>query len=497
MSGGFDPMDPRNNPRGNPTAGQDCVDLGAQCICHPGVRTCPLNGNGTFGACVNEVTPQLEICNNLDDDCDGKVDETPETTCTSDPDCANTPLTPDCNTTTGKCQPADCSTNCGVGQLVCVNGVQTCNAVEQPNDDTCDGNDDDCDGTEDEDWRCTDPDGVDNILGTADDCPCQQSGQCNATESCQNGAVICMGDPIADESCNCSDDNCNGETDEGTLCGSGTCLKDECQCAFPCSNTEFPCPAGKKCETTSQGKFCIADPCFGVTCPDDANGNMQVCRGVNNAPTCVSACDPSVITCGSPNICFGPTGECKPNNCVTFPDRCTAQQNCINGACVTNLCNGVTCPTGEYCVAGQCYGSCADVDCPTGQRCRLGMCVEDPCGERCPAGRVCHDETGECVNNPCEFVTCPQGQYCNANKNGVCEDDPCVGTQCPNEGEACVGGTCYDPADFLPDAGVETHVTTGGGGGCRTSSGGAGGTFALGLVLGVLLLRRRREGGAS
>jgi uncharacterized protein (TIGR03382 family) len=343
-----------------------------------------------------------------------------------------------------------------------------------------------------------DPDGVDNIPGNADDCPCTTGGQCNAHESCQNGSVVCMGNPVAQESCNCADDDCDGNTDEGALCGAGaSCVN--CQCAFACSPGEFPCPMGKICNAQN---FCVADPCFGVTCPANPNDpdDKQVCKPdpVNPAAhVCLSACDPTVITCTSPLICFKPEGDCRPDDCSTFPDRCQANENCINSNCIGNPCNGVTCPAGEYCNAGQCFGSCANVDCPDGQRCRLGTCEADPCGHGCPFGQACDDASGECVNDQCGFVVCPQGQYCNPNHGGMCEDDPCkiFGIVCA-EGELCRGGTCFDKDDFLPDAGVEQHVTTGGGGGCNTN-GDAGGSLLLGVGL-VWLLRRRRErrGGA-
>ena len=500
MTNGFPPLDPKNNPGGTHMPMSGCEALGpALCICHPGIRTCPLNGPGVFGACLNEQQPRTEVCNGLDDDCDGLVDETPPVTCTNNTQCAATPMTPTCDNPSGMpnmgtCQPADCSMGCGAGQLLCVNGMQQCNATPAPNDDTCNGNDDDCDGNVDEDWRCADPDGPDNIPGNADDCPCTSPNVCNGEQKCVNGAVVCDGDPVGQESCNCLDDNCNGQIDEGSLCASGASCTN-CQCAFPCSQSEFPCPMGKTCINN----FCLADPCFGVTCPT-VPGDLQVCKpkpGNPNDHVCVSACDPLVITCSAPGtICFLPTGECKPDDCTTFPNRCTANQNCINGNCVTNLCQGVNCPTGQYCVGGQCFGSCADIDCPTGQRCRMGTCQVDPCGKVCPAGQVCHDETGECVPNPCQFVTCPQGQFCNPNNNGVCEDDPCVGTQCPNPADVCKGGTCYDPNDFLPDAGMEEHVTTGGGGGCN-AGGESSGVLLLGLALGALVTRRRRAGGAA
>ena len=498
LNNGFTPaLNPLNNPGAvGHTPATGCETLGAQCICRPGSRTCPLNGAGTFTACTGEITPRLEICNNLDDDCDGMVDEAPPVPCTTDAQCATTPLTPTCTNPggvagAGTCGPADCSSNCGVGQLICVNGTQQCDAVASPSDDTCNGGDDDCDNSIDEDWVCADPDGADNIPGNADDCPCAAQGQCGAVESCQNGAVVCQGQPIAAESCNCLDDNCNGAVDEGNLCGPGATCTD-CQCAFECTPGEFPCPAGKQCVSG----YCLVDPCFGVTCPA-VPGDLQQCRtsATNQAAyECVSAC--ATQQCGAPNICFLPTGECRPDDCSTFPDRCTADQNCINGACVLDLCKDVGCGTGENCVAGACSGSCASVECPAGERCRLGACQADPCGAPCPFGQACQDDTGNCASDPCATVQCPTGQWCNPNNRGVCEDDPCViyDVRCAT-GEVCKGGTCFDVQMFLPDAGVDVFVTTGGGGGC--AAGGEGSGLALaGLGL-IGLVRRRRAGGAS
>ncbi|MBA3455944.1 MAG: hypothetical protein H0T42_22795 [Deltaproteobacteria bacterium] len=495
----FPAFDPRNNPGGNPASLCQSGVNAAACVCNPGNRTCPLNGPppGTFTACVQEIQPGIEICNLLDDDCDGLVDETPAITCTNNTQCAGSPMTPTCINPTGvanagTCRPADCSINSCGGELRCVAGVQTCTAVSGT-DNTCNGVDEDCDMSVDEHWLCADPDGVDNIPGNADDCPCTANGVCNAKEACENGGVVCTGDPVGQEACNCLDDNCNGQIDEGTLCGAGaTCTS--CQCAFQCIPGEFACPMGKACI----GGFCLADPCFNFTCPVVA-GDKQICRPKAANPSdkeCVSACAPGVHNCNSPNICFLPTGECKPDNCTTFPAYCTANQNCINGTCVSNPCQGVTCAAGQNCVGGQCFGSCAGVDCPDGQRCRLGVCETNPCNPACPAGQVCQDGDGSCIPNPCGFVVCPQGQYCNANNGGMCEDDPCdiFSIVCAT-GEVCVGGTCFDENDFKPDAGGETHVTTGGGGGCSTN-GDAGGSLLLGLGL-VMLLRRRRVGGAS
>jgi hypothetical protein len=416
-------------------------------ICHPGTQICPANGSGMFGACLGEVVPRAEACNNIDDDCDGTVDED-----------------------TGG---ADCSSACGIGKIVCTNGVLMCNSTTAGSDTTCNNIDDDCDGLIDEDAP---PGG-----------PCDGGGTiCMGQSTCIGGNYVCQGQTIGTESCNCLDDDCDGTVDETPNCpGGSTCSN--CQCAFPCAGGEFPCPLGKECKAG----FCIADPCFNVTCPA-VGGNAQVCK----EGTCVDAC--AQANCMAPNVCIPSTGQCKPDDCTTFPDRCNAMQNCINGQCVTNLCQGVTCPTDQYCVGGHCIGTCVGVTCKTGERCRMGTCMADPCGQPCPFGQACNTATMTCQPNPCVGRTCPQGQWCNPD-DSQCEDDPCIGTTCPAAGQVCVGGTCWDPSQLQPDAGPSEFVTTGGGGGCATTTtGGVGGLGSLALVgLAAMLASRRRRGGRA
>jgi len=442
LAGTFPAGDPRNNPGTAGGVSPGCLAEGpAICLCHPGTKTCPANGSGTFGACTGEVGPVMETCNALDDDCDGVVDEGTEG--------------------------GDCSTNCGVGTRACMNGVPVCTTVTAPNDDTCDGNDDDCDMMIDEDYMSPGSCGMGLV--------------CNGMERCIGGMPTCVGDPIQpNESCNCADDDCDTRVDEMTNCPTGsTCTN--CQCAFPCAGGEFPCPLGKKCENN----FCVEDTCFGVDCPP-VGGAEQTC--VNGA--CVTSC--SLVTCTGGTRCQPSTGECVPDTCTAFPEKCAASENCIAGVCVANPCAGVMCPTDQYCVGGSCYDSCAGVECADDQRCVLGECTADPCGGTCPSGQVCNDATGVCQPNPCTGAPlCPVGQWCDPRDNGQCVDDPCVGTTCPGAGEVCIDGTCDDPVPVGPDGGAAEpeHITAGGGGGCAT--GGSSSGLLVGLAL--LALRRRKQ----
>jgi MYXO-CTERM domain-containing protein len=285
---------------------------------------------------------------------------------------------------------------------------------------------------------------------------------------------------VQTETCNCKDDDCDGTTDEGSLCPSGaTCTS--CQCAFPCGTGEFPCPVGKMCNAD---KFCVNDPCFGVTCGPDGMGNKQECKNGQ----CVTSC--SLLTCPTGTVCVGSTGMCEPDDCTTFPDRCSATQTCVAGQCVDNPCAGVTCQSDQYCSGGHCYSSCAGVVCDKGQECEMGMCVSDPCGAPCPSGQVCDPTTTKCTADPCQHVTCGQGQVCDPKTQG-CVTDPCNGVTCPGTGQVCKDGSCYDPSQLQPDAGgPPTYVTTGGGG-CAAGGGGGGLGFAM-IILGLAAARRRR-----
>ncbi len=419
-------------PGGNPNQG----------ICRAGTRVCSAAGGGTYGPCLGEVVPRTESCNGLDDDCDGMIDED-----------------------TGG---ADCSSACGVGTTVCVNGQLQCNATATTTDDTCNGFDDDCDGRVDEDAP---PGG-----------PCDQGGTvCGGVSRCVAGQYQCIGgEPVRDEACDCKDNDCDGQVDEQPNCPAGSACTN-CECAFPCADGEFPCSAGKMCVDG----FCVADPCYDVSCPVTQAGEKQTCVD----GMCVTAC--SLANCASPLVCQPATGLCVPDDCRTYPERCAANELCIAGTCVADACSGVTCGGGEYCSGGECVSSCAGKACPRGERCELGTCVADPCGRACPPGLVCRESTGQCSADICEGVRCDVGQWCDP-AQGRCVTDPCNGVSCPNAGEVCRNGSCYYPADL---EGQNQYVAAGGGGGCASTSG-AGFGSAL-LALAFAMSRRRRPGARS
>ncbi len=417
---------------------------------------------GTFMNCT-AVGPQNEVCNGFDDNCNNMTDE-------GDPGGGGSCTAP---------------AICGNGTLHCVMGALMCQGSATAMPEVCNGVDDDCNNMIDD--------------GIADRGPCGMplGGACQAgVDRCVSGSFQCVGyvGPVP-EVCNCIDDDCAGGVDNpptgGSLCPVGSECTD-CQCALPCGPGEFPCPAGKRCRSG----FCVADPCAGVTCPADADGTKKVC----SMGTCIPICNQ--VSCGAPLVCRKNDGLCVPDNCHYFPDRCTAGQICRAGQCVTDACATVSCTDPQFCREGSCVSSCAGVSCAGNEQCENGLCVATGCRDACGAGRICDVASGNCVNDRCLGVRCELGQACDPD-TGSCITDPCIGVTCPGT-QICKLGDCFNQQQIDPDGGMTsnrpTKILVTGDGGCACETGGRSATGAGargGLLLALALLclvvvRRRR-----
>ncbi|HEX6846813.1 MAG TPA: MopE-related protein [Chitinophagaceae bacterium] len=158
---------------------------------------------------VNIHPGATEVCNNIDDDCDGQIDEGAQPVTwyqDNDGDGFGNP-----SVTQSSCtQPAgyvltntDCNDN---NTNINPNATEVCNAV-----------DDDCDGQVDEGvtttfYRDLDGDGFGNPAVTQQACTAPAGYVSNNTDCNDNNVNIFPG---ANETCNGLDDDCDGQIDEG------------------------------------------------------------------------------------------------------------------------------------------------------------------------------------------------------------------------------------------------------------------------------------------
>lgn len=169
-------------------------------VCRGGQQTCRADGL-TWNPCEGEVLPAEERCNGVDDDCSGAVDDLPDGGAA-------------CTVGVGGCQAA--------GALVCTPEGLFCDAQpREPQGESCNAVDDDCDGRTDEDFAL----GTPCAVGVG---PCLRAGLIACTGA---GDAACDGvpGPSAPETCDGTDQDCNGVADDlpeqGAACavGIGSC----------------------------------------------------------------------------------------------------------------------------------------------------------------------------------------------------------------------------------------------------------------------------------
>jgi hypothetical protein len=205
--------------------------------CRRGTETCI---DGRWDECSGSREPETEECDNLDNDCDGTVDEELTRECGSSIGaCAagtqtchagrwsgcrgeTLPAIEECNNVDDDCDEATdegIARACGTDVGICVAGTERCSAgvfgrcvgSTGPRAEACDGSlDEDCDGTVDDGCACTS--GRSMACGV-------DTGECRrGTQTCSASGMWgpCTGaiDPAL-ERCNGLDDDCDGSIDEG------------------------------------------------------------------------------------------------------------------------------------------------------------------------------------------------------------------------------------------------------------------------------------------
>ncbi|MFH1099061.1 MAG: MopE-related protein, partial [Candidatus Uhrbacteria bacterium] len=364
--------------------------------CQRGVTRC-LNGVPTL--VQREIVASADACNGLDDDCDGVTDEDFPS------------LGQSCSAGIGACVTS--------GMVVCDPNFSPSSEGEQegvgvicsatagvPTDELCNGLDDDCDGETDEEL---------GIIATGTD-----DGEC------QRGIVQCV-DGVStvvqyevgpsEESCNGLDDDCDGPTDEGAEIRAYGTAQGECEVTI---------------ETCTQGEYVVTSP--GIE-PSD-----ELCDGLDN--DCDGVTDNGFADLGQP--CAVGTGACLANGTtVCAADGLATTCGAVAGTPSVELCDGVD---------NNCDGATDETFAEVGQTCSVGtgacraegrlVCRDDSFGTRCsaeagvPSVEVCDGLDNNCngeIDDGLGDGCCLPGSSRDCGINlGVCT----VGQQACSDGRA-------------------------------------------------------------
>jgi len=278
---------------GNPGGGMPC-QTGLPGVCAFGTSAC------TAGSinCAATTMPSTEVCDGVDNNCNGATDE---------------------GTSGGLCSVPGKLGACAVSTYSCQNGSLLCPQTVFPTAEVCNNIDDNCSGAVDEGnpgggGACT-------VLGKLGECA-------KGTAVCANGALGCPQAifPMSEVCGDNKDNDCDGAIDNGccphSVCTAGVAM-----------------PSG-----------CLGSTCPANVCTYGMNGFASCCSaGWTNACTAVADFACGAGTCCAHNVCVigGPLANgcssCVTAVCAVKPSCCTTawDQSCkdqLNASCNV-ICN--------------------------------------------------------------------------------------------------------------------------------------------------------------
>ncbi len=400
-------------------------------------EVCPRGGGDCDDTAATRYPTAPELCNSIDEDCDVTVDEAYS-------DCLK-----------GSCDVS------GAGYAAIAVDLCTGGQCASPAPVSC--------GL----YACSGGGAAGDVCGTS----CANDGQCVAAAHCDQTDGKCKPDVIDGSGCTEDSDCVGGHCQNNFCCATGDCCSGATDCPLATWTTAASCGTTATCQGTRQDRECQASMCKkSAPIADD-----RACSGTTQAIGCPAGYPP--------RFCDGAADQSAP----VCPTTCTDETECSAGyhcddTCVPNVldgggcdehsdCASGRCDNGHCCAAGECCavaGDCADAPyveaatCDTASACD-GHRVDKVCGagSRCVKSGPVDDDSAcgpSVVANTCgDYVSvvcsgsasqpsapacptsCTLDAECDAaaHCDGTCVPDVIDGTIC-NEASDCASGHCQN-----------------------------------------------------